>query len=146
MVKADKKMTTEEIEEQIRKNFKMKGLILADVKVIKMQDNSLTSGTSKIIPAGITKNDEINKKNTSGVNLEEFKILQDYIPKIIKQIANEMLSGNIELKPYNKNGKKPCDYCEYKSICGFDTKFKDNKYYYIENLPNDEIIKKMKEG
>ena len=53
-------MEIEEIEKQIRKDFKMKGLILADVKVIKMQDNTLESGTSNIIPAGITKDEEIN--------------------------------------------------------------------------------------
>ncbi len=36
-----KKMTEDEIEETIRKNFKMKGLIIADVKIIKMNDNTL---------------------------------------------------------------------------------------------------------
>ena len=40
---ADKKITEEEIEEKIRKNFKMKGLILADVKIIRMHDNTLKS-------------------------------------------------------------------------------------------------------
>ena len=54
IVKADRKITDEQIEETIRKNFKMKGLILADVKIIKMNDNTLTSGSSKLVPAGIT--------------------------------------------------------------------------------------------
>ena len=48
-------MTKEEIEDEIRKNFKMKGLVAADVKLIKMMDKSLEVGTSNIIPAGITK-------------------------------------------------------------------------------------------
>ena len=145
-IKADKKMEIEEIEKQIRKDFKMKGLILADVKVIKMQDNTLESGTSNIIPAGITKDEEINKKSTSGINSEEFEILQNYIPKIIKQIADEMLSGNIEIKPYNniKTKRTGCDFCQYKPICSFDTRLKNNKYNYIENLTKDMIINKMK--
>ncbi len=146
IIKADKKISTEEIEERLRKDFKMKGLILADIKIIKMQDNNLSSGASNIIPAGITKSGTINKRDTNGIDSEEFKVLQNYIPIIIKQIANEMLSGNIELKPYKKGNKKPCDYCEYKSICGFDTRLKDNKYNYINNLPYDMIIEKMKEG
>ncbi len=145
MIKVDKKITKEEIENRMRKDFKMKGLILADVKVIKMQDNKLTSGISNVIPAGITKDGSVNKRNTSGINSEEFNILQDYIPVIIKQIANEMLSGNIELKPYNKGGRTQCEYCEYKPICGFDTRFKDNKYRYIDKLPTDMVIQKMKE-
>ena len=124
MVKADKKITEEEIEEMIRKNFKMKGLILADVKIIKMNDNTLSSGTSKLVPAGITTSGAVNERYTNGVNKEEFKILQDYIDKTIKDIAKEILSGKIDLKPYYKNGKTPCEYCEYRTICGFNPRQK----------------------
>ena len=145
MVKADKKITEEEIENQIRANFKMKGLILADVKVIEMQDNNLVNGgTSKIIPAGITKSGTINNQVTSGVDSEEFKILQKYITLTIKEIAKEILKGKIELKPYNKKGKTPCEYCAYRSICQFDTKMCNNSYKFIDRKTNDEIIQEMK--
>ena len=143
MIKADKKITEEQIEDELRKNFKMKGLILADVKVIKMQDKNLDYGTSKLIPAGITKSGDISAKTTSGVDKEEFKILQDYIYKTIKEIAKEILKGNINIKPYNKDGKKPCDYCPYKAVCKFDTRMKGNKYNYIGNLSKDDVIRKM---
>lgn len=122
MVKSDKKITEEEIENEIRKNFKMKGLIVADVKIIKLHDKILETGSSKIVPAAITSSGEVNKKWTSGVSKEEFKVLQDDIQKIIKDIAKEILSGKIDLKPYNKKGRTPCKYCEYKAICGFNTK------------------------
>ena len=145
MINADKKITEEQIEDELRKNFKMKGLILADVKVIKMQDKNLDYGTSKLIPAGITKSGDISEKTTSGVDKEEFKILQDYIYKTIKEIAKEILKGNINIKPYNKDGKKPCDYCPYKAVCRFDTRTKGNKYNYIGKLSNDDVIRKMQE-
>ena len=144
IVKADKKIPQEEIEEQIRKSFKMKGLILADVKVIKMQDKNLTTGSSKIIPAGITASGEVNKRFTNGVTKEEFKILQKYIYKTIKDISNEILNGKIDLKPYNKKGKTPCEYCNYKTICGFNTKMENNKYNFIEHKTNEEVVNKMK--
>ena len=114
MIKADKKITEEEIEELIRKNFKMKGLIVADVKIIKMNDNSLTTGTSKLVPAAISKSGEIIEKWTNGVKQEEFELLQKYIYKTIKDISLEIFNGNIDLRPYNKDGKTPCEYCEYK--------------------------------
>lgn len=144
MIKSDKKITDEKIEEMIQKNFKMKGLIVADVKIIKMNDNTLTSGSSKLVPAAITSAGAVNQKWTNGVTKEEFKILQDYINITIKQIAKEILNGNIEIKPYNKKGKTPCEYCEYKMICGFNPKYKDNKYNYIEQKSKDDIINKMK--
>ena len=144
MIKSDKKITEEQIEEELRKNFKMKGLILADVKVIKMHDKSLESGTSKLVPATLTKSGDISEGKTNGINKEEFEILQNYIYKTIKQIAKEILSGNINIKPYNKKGQKPCDYCAYKAICGFDTRMCENSYNYIDRKSKDDIIRKMK--
>ena len=137
--------TEEAIEEEIRKQFKMKGLILADIEVMKMQDNNLKEGTtSKIIPAGISGKGTINKRDTNGVEQEEFEVLQKYIGKIIKEIGKEILQGKIDLKPTNYKGKTPCRYCEYHAICGFDARNNKNKYEYIENLSKDDIIRKMK--
>lgn len=144
MIKADKKISEEEIEEKIRKNFRMKGLILADVKIIKMNDNKLESGSSKLVPAAITTSGTVNEKWTNGVNQEEFKILQKYIYKTIKQISEEILKGKIDIQPYYKQGKTPCEYCEYKAICKFDCRQKNNNYNYIDKKTKDDIIKKMK--
>lgn len=143
MVKADKKITEEEIEEQIRKNFKMKGLILADVKVIQMQDKNLTSGVSKIVPAGITTNGEVNQNRTNGVTKEEFGILQRYIYQTIRQIGKEILSGKIEVKPYYKKGKTPCEYCPYHIICSFHKNEANNCYSYLKNQSKDDILLQM---
>ncbi len=144
MVKADKKMTEEEIEEKIRANFKMKGLILADVKVVKMHDKNLESGSSKLVPAYIDKSGNLSSLRTSGVNKEQFEVLQKYIYKTIKQISKEILSGSVELKPYNKNGKTPCEYCDYKTICGFNSGFCKNEYNYISKDSKEEVLNKMK--
>ena len=143
MIKADKKISDEEIEELIRKNFKMKGLIVADVKIIKMNDNSLTTGSSKMVPAGISKSGEVIEKWTNGVKQEEFSILQKYIYQTIKEIGKEIFNGNIDLKPYYKDGKTPCEYCEYKAICNFDPRQKENTYQYVNKLTKDDIIRKM---
>ena len=145
MVKAEKKITDEEIEDMIRKNFKMKGLIIADVKIIKMNDNTLKSGSSKLVPAALTASGSINEKWTNGVKSEEFKLLQEYIYKTIKDISKEILSGNIDLKPYYKKGKTPCEYCEYKAICGFNSRQNNNCYNYIDQKSKDDILFKMKE-
>ena len=145
MVKAEKKITDEEIEDIIRKNFKMKGLIIADVKIIKMNDNTLKSGSSKLVPAALTASGSINEKWTNGVKSEEFKLLQEYIYKTIKDISKEILSGNIDLKPYYKKGKTPCEYCEYKAICGFNSRQNNNCYNYIDQKSKDDILFKMKE-
>ena len=48
-------LTEEEIKKEIRKNFRMNGVVLANVDVIRMMDTSLDSGASDIIPVELTK-------------------------------------------------------------------------------------------
>jgi len=139
IIKADKKKTEEELEEEIRKRFKMKGLVLADVKVIKMMDKNLENGYSDMIPVYIGKEDKISEKSSSTVTKEQFEILQKYITKTIKDISKEILKGKIDIKPYYKNKKTPCEYCEYKSICQFDKNKFCNEYNYIPELSKEEV-------
>lgn len=144
MIKADKRMEQEEIEEKIRANFKMKGLILADVKVVKLHDKKLEKGGSNLIPAYIDKEGNLSEKKTSGVTKEQFEDLQKYMYVVIKQISKEILGGNIDLKPYYKDKKTPCKYCEYKSICGFNMGGCENNYNYIDKKSKEEILNRIK--
>ena len=143
MIKSDKRLGQEEIEEKIRTNFKMKGLILADVKVVKLHDKNLQNGSSALVPAYIGKDGELSEKKTSGVTAEQFKDLQKYMYTIIKQISKEILGGNIDLKPYYKDKKTPCKYCDYKSICSFNMGGCENSYNYIDKKSKEEILSKL---
>ena len=146
VIKSNKNVTQEELEDEIRKQFKMKGLILADVKVAKMMDKNLEKGYSKIIPAYIDSNENISPRLSSSVTREQFEMLQNHVIKTIKDISKEILKGNIDIKPYYKNKKTACTYCEYKPICKFDSNNSDNKYNYITKLKDEEIWEKIKEG
>ena len=144
MIKSNKKLTKEEIEEKIKANFKMKGLILADVKVAKMHDITLENSTySKIIPAYIDKEGNLSPKKSSVATREQFEKLQWYIDKTIKEISKDILSGNIDLKPYYKNKKTPCEYCSYKNMCGFNSGICKSNYQFIENYSKDEFFEKI---
>ena len=143
LISSNKKLSVEEIEQKIKNNFKMKGLILADVKVAKMQDKNLESGGSEIIPAYIDKTGTLSPKKSSIATQEEFIKLQNYINKTIKDIAKEIFNGNIELKPFYKNKKTPCEYCSYKSMCGFNSGVCKKNYRFINKLNKDEILEKI---
>ena len=131
VVKNAKNMTEEEIENKIRNNFKMRGLILADISVIKMMDNKLQTGSSDIIPVYISKDGELSEKKSSIITKENFENLQKQVKEIIKEISMEILKGKIDIKPYNYNKKTGCDYCKYKTICMFNTNIKGNEFNYI---------------
>ena len=142
VIKATKNLTDEELEKELRKKFKMQGLVLANLNVIKMMDNNLEKGASEIIPVYIDKEENISTGRSSTVSKEEFIYLQKYIKKVIKDISEEILKGNIVQNPYYsiKNHKTPCEYCSYKSICGFNPNLCGNNYNYIPNKNKQEIL------
>ena len=141
-IKSKKSLTDEEIEDKIRKKFKMQGLILADVDIVKMMDTKLETGSSDVIPAYIGKEGTLSNNRSSVVNRKQFEYLQKYTNRLIKQISSEIFSGNIDINPYynTKNKRTPCEYCSYKSICNFNTSDCKNRYNYINNLQKETIL------
>ena len=141
----NKHLTDEQLEQEIRNNFKMNGLILGDVNVVKMMDNNLVKGNSSIVPAYIDKDGNLSKNKPSILEKDDFKKLQIKIEKIIKEISQNILTGQIQQKPIYlyKNKKTACDYCNFKAICGFNSKMCGNNYNYIPNASKTEILEKL---
>ncbi|MCL2341928.1 MAG: PD-(D/E)XK nuclease family protein, partial [Firmicutes bacterium] len=145
VIKSNKNLSDKELEDEIRKKFKMQGLILADVNVIKMMDTSLDTGSSKSVPVSLNSDGTISKTGNSTITKEEFTNLQKSANRIIQNIAEEILKGNIDIKPiYNlKTKTSSCKNCIYKSICGFDANY--NSYEFVKNKSKDEILEEIKE-
>lgn len=144
VVKSNKNKTDEEIKAEIKKNFRMQGLVVADIDIIKMMDSSLETGASDIVPITLKNDGSISQRGSGVINKEEFETLQKQVNKIIKQISKEILKGNIDIKPYKYNKTTGCDYCKYKTICMFDTSFNENEYNYIKQETKEEILEKLK--
>ena len=134
VVQDAKNLSEEKIEEAIRNNFKMKGLVLADVNVIRMMDNKLETGKSDIIPVYLNKEGSISEKKSKVISEENFKELQKEVRKIIKDISKEILKGRIDIKPYSYNKKTGCDYCKYQTICMFNNNMNRNEYQVIKKV------------
>lgn len=144
IVKSNKNKSDEEIKSEIKRNFRMQGLIVADVNIVKMMDTNLDTGNSDIIPACLKTDGSISNRTSSVLREDDFKNLQKQINKTIKQISRQILRGNIDIKPYKYNKSTGCDYCKYKTICMFDTTLKNNKYNYIKEQSKEEILEKIK--
>ncbi len=144
IIKAKKNLSEEEIEKEIKKSFKMQGLLLADVNVVKMMDCKLEQGYSDIVPAYIGKDGNLSTKSSVATK-EEFEALQKTVRKTIQEISKEILAGNIGIKPYYYQKKTGCEYCKYQAICMFNPKQKGNEYSYIAHRNNQEILKEMLE-
>ena len=63
---------------------------------------------------------------------EEFKELCEIAQEQVERICREIYAGNIQIAPKRErkgsNTQTACDYCGYKSICMFDTRFDGCRY------------------
>lgn len=143
ILNGSQEMTDDEIKQELSKQFKMQGLILADSKIVRKMDTNLTTGNSNIVPAYIGKEGEVSDRANT-LNSKQFDNLQKYMEKIIKQISEEILEGNISIEPYYRirDKKTPCEYCSYKAICQFNQITK-NDYNYISNANKEYVLDKI---
>ncbi|MDF2524378.1 MAG: ATP-dependent nuclease subunit, partial [Clostridiales bacterium] len=136
IIRAENKVSEEEIELTIMKQLKMKGLLLADVKLIKEMDHSI-DGDSLIIPARINKGDVLGR--SSAASMQQFDMLRKHVEKLLKRLGEEILGGDVSINPYKKKRVTSCMYCNYASICQFDSKLSENNYRILPERKDDEV-------
>ena len=141
IIQSKKALSEEEIQTEVLKKLKMDGLLLKDAKVVKAMDNEMET-YSLIVPAAFKKDGDFTS-TSAVVTKEQFDILRKYVNDKMIEICEEMLSGDIKIEPCKSSKVTYCDYCDYSSICQFDTSLKDNKYKIILKKKKDDLWKSM---
>jgi ATP-dependent helicase/nuclease subunit B len=136
MVREQGKISEAEIEQAIMKALKMKGLLLADVQLVKAMDSQI-DGASLIVPARINKGEILGK--SSAASLEQFKLLRSHVSKLLRKLCSEIMQGNAAIKPYRKKTVTSCSYCSFSAVCQFDTAREENTYKTIYERKDEEV-------
>ena len=56
-----------------------------------------------------------------------------------------MAAGETGARPYELGGATGCDYCAYRSVCGFDVRLEGCEYHSMEKYSRDEALAHMRE-
>ncbi len=118
----------EDLNEEIRKEFKLDGILLDDPQVIEAIAGDF-SGYSSV--AHLRKNADGEIKGTSADVLltgEEFQALQEQVDLIAEDLIRKLTGGTIRPVPKKTESSSACQYCQYKSICLFDPAFEGCRY------------------
>lgn len=136
MIRGSRETDTDKIEKEIMKHLKMKGLVLSNIELIKNMDEQI-DGDSDIIPARINKDQTLGR--SSAASIEQFEQLRRHVKSLLTKLGEEIIDGSIRISPYKKNKAIPCSYCNYMSICQFDTRLKENKYRNLQDKKDNEV-------
>ena len=137
VIKTKGKEEDKDIELEIMKEMKMRGLILSDADIIKEMDRTI-DGSSLIIPARLNKDGTLGKASAVAT-MKQFEILKNHVRDILYKISGEMVKGNISISPYKKNKQTSCKFCPYSSICRFEGDGFGNRYRIIKDIKDEEI-------
>ena len=72
---------------------------------------------------------------------DDFDEVLEYAEQRIVELAGEILSGKVEVRPYRLSTVSPCSYCKYKPVCRFDWQIND--YNFLQSLNKLLVLEKM---
>jgi ATP-dependent helicase/nuclease subunit B len=105
-----------DISKKIIESLRMKGIFLKDIEILNLMDNKIAED-ARLIDVS-TRTVSSNRKSNKLLEKDEFETLCLEIKDILKGIGNDILSGNVKIKPNKKANH--CEYCEFSSVCRKD--------------------------
>lgn len=145
LIRAPRPLDAKEAETELFKRFKMTGLMTADPETVRLMDQSLETGHSLIIPAGL-KEDGSFYKSSSVVTEDRWRLLRRHGRGKIRRIGEGILSGEVDIAPFRMGGRTACQHCPYKSVCHFDPLVEGNAHEPKTPYPADEIWPLLEQG
>ncbi len=122
--------------EAMLKQFKMSGMVLRDVDIIRAMDTGI-KGSSAIVPAYLKQDGTLSESSGCYATYEQFKKLSAYIRRIAGELGQEILHGAVSVSPCKTNKQFPCRYCRFHSICLFNPE--TDSYRTASPLKDDAV-------
>jgi len=147
IISAKGPLDEDRLEKQRMKRLRMNGIIVGDADVLKLMDSEVIGGgTSNLVAASVTKTGKVSKASGACVvEREKYKVLCEFLKDKIKELGEAIQSGEIGIRPYRQGTKRPCRYCEYKPVCGFDILIPGNEYRSVRDFKDDEFWEIVKD-
>ncbi|MCI6011414.1 MAG: PD-(D/E)XK nuclease family protein [Firmicutes bacterium] len=126
-----KEWNSEDLAREIRKNFKLNGVMIDDPEIIRSIAGDF-SGYSEIVPLRAGKEKITETGKGSLLSEESFENLREEVAKKTVEICRSLTEGEIAIHPMKTKERSACTYCEYMGICRFDTVFDGCSYNMID--------------
>lgn len=116
-------------------SLKNSGLVLGDMDVLRAMEKGVNG---RYIPVKLDKNGVPDKKS-SCISADGMKRLREYTYGKLTDMAQSLLSGDVEALPLMSGKKLPCTFCDYINICD-NSQMKRYREPDSEDLAKAEMI------
>ena len=80
-------------------------------------------------PIGLNREDVISR--------QAFVALIEWSRRKLADLADQIIGGEIAVRPYRHGTQTPCPHCEYRPTCRLDLAF--NRYEHVESLKSERL-------
>lgn len=90
---------------------------------------------------------ELSLKGLVAEDKDYFIDITDFAMDKAKELAENIVGGDISKRPMKQGNKTACEYCKFSAICGFDAKSGVNSYKYprFKDTDKDMVYKHIKD-
>ena len=117
----------ENVDREVMNSYKMKGAMINDEQIIRSIAGEFEKSSS-IVSLKRTKNGYYDNNTGTLMEEAEFEELQQQVNEKIKEICDSLLTGKTPAYPMKTSRTSACAFCQFRSICQFDTEFEDCNY------------------
>lgn len=133
--------------EQLLKELCVDGVVSEKTEVLAAMDRAFQEQQagyeSQVIPVSLKKDGTLTARSKT-MSEEEFVLVMDYAAHKMKEMAEEILAGDIRINPYQEGQRSSCTYCNYKSICMQKLDGKPMEYLKQEKIDETELYVRMR--
>ncbi len=144
---AEKATEPAEVEKELLTALRPSGLVNEDPSVFRLLDLDLQEGDkSEVAPLSLNKDGSLSRAASNAASTEDFQTLIEYVRAYTDRAAEEMLSGEMDTKPFRMGKNTGCDYCAYCGVCGFDLRIPGYGYREEQDMKEAETWEKIRES
>jgi ATP-dependent helicase/nuclease subunit B len=113
-----------------------------DARFLGAFDSQLDSGASSVVQAYIKKDGTFGRPDSSDhADGAAFTALLRFVRRRIGELADELIVGNIAVRPYRMGNVSPCPNCEFRALCRFDAGV--NHYLILPMMKRSAVLETL---
>ncbi|MED4729956.1 helicase-exonuclease AddAB subunit AddB [Aneurinibacillus migulanus] len=137
-------LSEDKIQGEIRKRFKMKGLLVENEEIVRLMDTELETGYSDILPVALKKDGGFYSTSRV-ISSKRLDQLRGYTRAMIREIGQRITDGDISIYPYRHKKRTACTFCTFKSVCQFDQMVEPGEFHVLRRESDEAMWQEIAE-
>ena len=118
---------------------------LVESRAVKSLDADLVEGHSKVVGVYLRKDGSPGNRHATDIaDKDEFEALLLHVEQRLGELADQIFSGDVTVRPYMIAGQTPCSRCEYRSVCRFEPGV--NHYRMLPGMKREDVLNAVSGG